>query len=236
MSVTSFCLRNITFSTLKPNELIAVIGLVGSGKSSFMSCLLGEMHRLQGTCIVEGQVAYCAQTPWIQNMTLKQNVLFEHSLLASSLSPEQLYGYQVSVEAAALKSDIAILASGDETEIGEKGINLSGGQKARVSLARAFYSRYRSQIYLLDDPFSAVDGNTGNHIFQEGVVKLLHDKLRIVCLNSHMHLLKSFDRICVLEEGRLVCVGTYDELFSKYAELMSKITGLNYSGPSEPLS
>ncbi|RYH19548.1 ATP-binding cassette domain-containing protein [archaeon] len=234
-SVTSFCLRNVSFTTLKSNELIAVIGLVGSGKSSFMSCLLGEMHRLHGRCSVEGQVAYCAQTPWIQNMTLKQNILFEHSLLTNNLSSEQLHGYHVSVEAAALKSDIAILASGDETEIGEKGINLSGGQKARVSLARAFYSRYRSQIYLLDDPFSAVDGNTGNHIFQQGVVKLLHDKLRVVCLNSHMHLLKFFDRICVIEEGKMVCVGSFDDLFTKHAELMSKITGLTYSSPSEVL-
>ena len=111
--------------------------------------------------------------------------------------------------------------------VGERGINLSGGQKSRVSLARAFFSSYRSQICLFDDPFSAVDGNTGNQIFQKGVLKLLNDKLRIIALNSHMHLLKYFDRIIVLENGKISADGSLSELFKQNSSLMTKITGLS---------
>jgi len=111
--------------------------------------------------------------------------------------------------------------------VGERGINLSGGQKARVSIARALFSSYRSQIYLFDDPFSAVDGNTGNKIFHQGVKQLLADKLRILALNSHMHLLKHFDRIIVLENGRIVAEGSLEALFQQYPDMMSRITGLN---------
>lgn len=110
--------------------------------------------------------------------------------------------------------------------VGEKGINLSGGQKARVALARAFCSSNRSQIYLLDDPFSAVDSNTGNQIFRHGVLGLLQDKLRIIALNSHMHLLRHFDRILVLDQGRIFADGSWDDLIILHPELMSKLTGL----------
>lgn len=109
---------------------------------------------------------------------------------------------------------------------GEKGINLSGGQKARVALARAFFSRERSQIYLLDDPFSAVDGNTGNHIFHHGLLDLLRDKLRIVALNSHLHLLRYFDRIIVMDNGEIVADGSYDHLLTSRPELMERVAGI----------
>lgn len=218
-----FALTNLSFTTRRPNELIAVIGTVGSGKSSFMASILNEMNLFQGQADVQGTVSYCAQTPWIQNLSLKQNILFA----VSDTSPEQEAAYERALTAAALASDIAILSHGDQTEIGERGINLSGGQKARVSLARAFFSAYRSQIYLLDDPFSAVDGNTGNHIFQQGVLQLLADKLRIIALNSHMHLLKQFDRILVLEDGKIILDGSLEELFVENAELMTRITGLH---------
>lgn len=109
--------------------------------------------------------------------------------------------------------------------VGEKGINLSGGQKARVALARSFFSSSRSQIYLFDDPFSAVDGNTGNTIFQEGIFTLLKNKLRIIALNSHMHLLKHFNRIIVLDEGRIIADGSYQDLWRLRGELMERVTG-----------
>lgn len=220
----TFSLRNIQFKA-QGNELIALVGQVGCGKSSLLSAFLNEMTLVRGKRDAIGTIAYCAQTPWIQNLTLKQNVLFE--IHAKELSMQQESDYRRAIHAAALTSDIAILSNGDETEIGERGINLSGGQKARVSLARAFFSRYRSQIYLLDDPFSAVDGNTGNHIFQHGVLDLLHDKLRIVALNSHMHLLKRFDRIIVLDEGRIILDGSFEYLFTNHSELMMRITGLS---------
>jgi ABC-type multidrug transport system fused ATPase/permease subunit len=109
--------------------------------------------------------------------------------------------------------------------VGERGINLSGGQKARVSVARAFFSSYRSQICLFDDPFSAVDGNTGNAIFQKGILTLLQNKIRILALNSHMHLLKYFDRIIVLQNGNIFACDSPFALFEKYPEEMMKITG-----------
>jgi ABC-type proline/glycine betaine transport system ATPase subunit len=109
--------------------------------------------------------------------------------------------------------------------VGERGINLSGGQKARVSVARAFFSSYRSQICLFDDPFSAVDGNTGNAIFQKGILTLLQNKIRILALNSHMHLLKYFDRIIVLQNGKIFACDSLFALFEKYPEEMMKITG-----------
>jgi ABC-type multidrug transport system ATPase subunit len=214
------------FETTKDNELIAIIGAVGSGKSSFLSALLGEMIQTDGQRVIRGTTAYCAQTPWIQNLTLRQNVFFATPASQAQHHPEDQQRYEASVQAAALLPDIRILPSGDMTEIGEKGINLSGGQKARVALARAFCSSNRSQIYLLDDPFSAVDANTGNQIFRQGILGLLRDKLRIIALNSHMHLLRHFDRIVVLDAGRIVADGHWDTLIGQYPEMMRKLTGM----------
>lgn len=224
-NVSYFQFQNLNFSTKKDNELIAIIGTVGSGKSSFLSAILGEMVQLQGERGVQGTTAYCAQTPWIQNLTLRQNVLFATPANEAQNEIDQRR-YEASIHGAALLPDIRILPSGDMTEIGEKGINLSGGQKARVALARAFCSSNRSQIYLLDDPFSAVDSNTGNQIFRHGVLGLLQDKLRIIALNSHMHLLRHFDRILVLDQGRIFADGSWDDLITSHPELMSKLTGM----------
>lgn len=156
-------------------------------------------------------------------MTLKNNVLFGCDLNESGLY--QLY--EESITAAALKPDLAILPVGDETEIGEKGINLSGGQKARVSIARALFSRHRSQIFLFDDPFSAVDATTGNWIFRYGIMEMLKDKLRVVAMNSHMHLLRHFDRIIILEDGDVAANGSFEHLLMSHKELLSKVTGLD---------
>ena len=132
-----------------------VIGKVGSGKSSLLSALLGEMHKFNGTINVNGSVAYVPQQAWIQNATLKNNILFGNQL-------DDNY-YDKVITACALRTDLNILPAGDSTEIGEKGINLSGGQKQRISLARAVY--YKADIAVLDDPLSAVDAHVGKHIF-----------------------------------------------------------------------
>ena len=132
---------------------------VGSGKSTLLSGFLGELHKLKGTINISGSTAYVPQQAWIQNVTLKDNILFGKEL------NDRLYD-QV-LESCALKSDLSILPAGDKTEIGEKGINLSGGQKQRVSLARSVYSD--SDIYMLDDPLSAVDAHVGKHIFESVV-------------------------------------------------------------------
>ncbi|XP_073739846.1 ATP-binding cassette sub-family C member 3 isoform X5 [Callorhinus ursinus] len=135
--------------------LVAVVGPVGCGKSSLVSALLGEMEKLEGTVCVKGSVAYVPQQAWIQNCTLQENVLF-----GRALDPTR---YQRALEACAMLADLEMLPGGDQTEIGEKGINLSGGQRQRVSLARAVYSE--ADLFLLDDPLSAVDSHVAKHIF-----------------------------------------------------------------------
>ncbi len=145
------------------------MGTVGSGKSSLISGLLGEMYKFNGIININGSVAFVPQQAWIQNATLKNNILFEKKL------DEKFYARVL--ETCALKTDLTILPAGDATEIGEKGINLSGGQKQRVSLARAVYSK--ADIYMLDDPLSAVDAHVGKHIFDEvvGPNGVLRDKV-----------------------------------------------------------
>jgi ABC-type bacteriocin/lantibiotic exporter with double-glycine peptidase domain len=124
-----------------------------------ISALLGELHKFSGRININGSVAYVPQQAWIQNATLKNNILFE--------KPLDTKLYAKVLKTCALETDLSILPAGDETEIGEKGINLSGGQKQRVSLARAVYSD--AEIFMLDDPLSAVDAHVGKHIFNEVV-------------------------------------------------------------------
>ena len=144
------CLQEISLS-IKKGKLVAVVGSVGAGKSSLLSAILGEMFSTPCSdnssrdppIVLRGTVAYAAQQAWIQNATVRDNILF------NKIFKDELY-HKV-IDACSLRSDLEILTSGDQTEIGEKGINLSGGQKQRVSLARAAYSD--SDIYLLDDPY-----------------------------------------------------------------------------------
>lgn len=184
-------------------SLVAIVGSVGSGKSSFISSLLGEMEKLQGSVNTYGSIAYVPQTAWIQNASLKDNILFGKT--------ENEAEYQAVINACALKPDLDILPAGDMTEIGEKGINLSGGQKQRVSLGRAVYND--ADIYLLDDPLSAVDSHVGKHIFDEliGPNGLLKKKTRILVTHGVMHLPQA-DFIVVLEKGKIHEIGTYQEL------------------------
>ncbi len=132
-----------------------MVGNVGSGKSSLLSSILGEMIKLNGKINLNGSISYIPQQSWIQNATVKENILF------GKLYDKDFYDKIVS--ACALTPDFNILPAGDQTEIGEKGINLSGGQKQRISLSRAVYSD--SDIYLLDDPLSAVDAHVGRQLF-----------------------------------------------------------------------
>ncbi len=135
------------------------MGKVGSGKSSILSSLLGEMNKFKGKVYLNGSVSYVPQQAWIQNATLKDNILFGREFNSKH--------YHEIIETCALATDLNILPAGDRTEIGEKGINLSGGQKQRISLARAVYNE--SDIFLLDDPLSAVDAHVGKHIFDNVV-------------------------------------------------------------------
>ncbi|XP_055852945.1 multidrug resistance-associated protein 1 isoform X6 [Episyrphus balteatus] len=198
-------LKNINME-VKKNTLVAIVGTVGSGKSSVISAFLGEMDKLNGRVNTVGSVAYVPQQAWIQNATLRDNILFGKEYDRKR--------YQKVIDACALRADIQMLAAGDKTEIGEKGINLSGGQKQRISLARAVYSD--SDLYLLDDPLSAVDAHVGKHIFEEviGPTGLLAKKTRVLVTHGITYLPK-VDNIYVLKDGEVSEDGTYSELLNK---------------------
>uniref|UniRef100_A0A914WXI5 ABC-type glutathione-S-conjugate transporter n=1 Tax=Plectus sambesii TaxID=2011161 RepID=A0A914WXI5_9BILA len=198
----AIALKDISLA-VKRGELVAVVGKVGTGKSSLLSAIMGEMYKTKGRVLVNGSMCYVPQQAWIQNMTVRENILFG--------SPFNQQRYDQVVEGCALLPDFAVLQAGDKTEIGEKGINLSGGQRARVSMARAVYQN--NDIYLLDDPISAVDSHVARHLFTKviGQSGILANKTRILVTHSLTHL-KHVDRIIVMTDGRISEVGTYDQL------------------------
>ncbi|KAK2583563.1 hypothetical protein KPH14_009513 [Odynerus spinipes] len=198
-------LRNINMH-VEQGQLVAVVGSVGSGKSSLISALLGEMEKLSGRVNTKGSIAYVSQQAWIQNATLQDNILFG-KLLNKAL-------YNRVIDACMLGPDLKMLPAGDQTEIGEKGINLSGGQKQRVALARAVYND--SDIYFLDDPLSAVDSHVGKHIFENviGPTGLLKKKTRILVTHGIVYL-PEVDNILVLKDGEITEHGTYKQLMDK---------------------
>ncbi|XP_061182252.1 multidrug resistance-associated protein 1-like isoform X3 [Saccostrea echinata] len=186
--------------------LVAVVGPVGSGKSSILSAILGDIEKSEGKVTVKGSIAYVAQQAWIQNATLRDNVLFGKI----KIEPD----YSEVIDNCELNADLEILPAGDMTEIGEKGINLSGGQKQRVSLARAVYQN--NEIYLLDDPLSAVDAHVGKHIFENviGPNSCLKNKTRILVTHG-LGFLPYADLIVTVNEGEVSEVGTFHELMNR---------------------
>ncbi|XP_026315306.1 multidrug resistance-associated protein 1 isoform X2 [Hyposmocoma kahamanoa] len=198
-------LRNININ-IKKGSLVAVVGAVGSGKSSLLSALLGEMNKVSGRVNTTGSVAYVPQQAWIQNATLQDNIVFGKQL--------DKYKYNNVINVCALKPDFDVLPGGDQTEIGEKGINLSGGQKQRVSLARAVY--FDADNYFLDDPLSAVDSHVGKHIFDKviGPNGLLKSKTRVWVTHNVSYLAQT-DLVLVLKEGEISEAGTYQQLLEK---------------------
>jgi len=196
-------LHNINL-TVQPGQLVMVVGEVGSGKSSLLSAILGEMHPCGGAVCVQGSIAYTAQDPWIQNMTVEKNVVMDGAMDRDR--------YASVVSACALVPDLELLPAGDQTEIGEKGVTLSGGQKHRVALARACYAD--ADVYLLDDPLSAVDAHVGRHLLSKCISKLLAGKTRIL-VTHQLQFLSEADLIVVLRSGQITDVGTYDELKGK---------------------
>ena len=198
-------LDNISLN-IKKGELVAIVGRVGTGKSSLMSALLSDMYKISGSVSIDGTLAYVPQQAWIQNATVKQNIIF------TSRKDEQKYNKVL--DACALLTDLKILPAGDETEIGEKGINLSGGQKQRVSLARAVYSD--NDIILMDDPLSAVDTHVGKHIFEQviGPKGMLRNKTRIL-VTQKITLLPHVDNIIVMVDGKISEAGSYQQLMQR---------------------
>ncbi|KAH9600953.1 ABC transporter type 1 [Trypanosoma melophagium] len=198
-------LRDITLRIPK-GKLTCVVGETGSGKSTLLESLLGELDVTSGVIRSAPVIAYVPQQPWIMNATLKDNILF-----FSDMNDERFHR---ALRCTQLESDLLLLANGVETEIGERGINLSGGQKARVSLARAVYASDRD-MYLLDDPLSALDAHVGERVLHECILGELRDTTRLLATHQ-LHILPYADYIVVLQEGGTVAFDGDYEAYKKY--------------------
>ncbi|GIY89244.1 hypothetical protein CEXT_676372 [Caerostris extrusa] len=255
-------LRNVTLS-VKPGELLAVVGPVGCGKTSLLMSILGELPIVSGEVKVRGKVAYASQEPWVFAGSVKQNVIFgstfdesryknvlnvcaltnsstSYSLILENSQPKhtlltesnnfcnahwvglQLTGIPFNVKDPSVNDkcqmDIELFPYGDQTAVGERGVSLSGGQKARVNLARAMY--FDADIFLLDDPLSAVDASVSKHLFEKCINGYLKDKVRILATHQ-IQFLKGASQILVLKEGRCLALGTYDQLTESGVDLGS---------------
>lgn len=201
---------------VRQGSRVAVCGTVGSGKTSLLSCVLGEIPKLGGTVKVSGTTAYVAQSAWIQTGKVEDNIRFGRPMDRSR--------YESILDACSLRKDLELWAFGDQTEIGERGINMSGGQKQRIQLARALYQD--SDIYLLDDPFSAVDAHTGAQLFQECIVGMLASKT-VVYVTHQIEFLPAADLILVLDKGAIVQAGKYEDLLQAGTNFQSLVNAHN---------
>ncbi|RAL44622.1 hypothetical protein DM860_003381 [Cuscuta australis] len=191
---------------------VAICGPVSSGKSSLLSCVLGEMSKISGSVKIFGTIAYVPQSAWIQSGTIEENILF-----GMKMDREK---YDRIVEACCLKKDLEDIPFGDQTFIGERGINLSGGQKQRVQIARALYQDV--DIYLFDDPFSAVDAHTGTHLFNECILGLLESKA-VVYVTHQVEFLPAADLILVMKGGKISKEGDYTSILKSETEFMELV-------------
>ncbi|WJX92066.1 hypothetical protein P8452_73757 [Trifolium repens] len=188
---------------IKWGQKIAVCGPVGAGKSSLLYAILGEIPKISGTVYVGSTLAYVSQSSWIQSGTVQDNILFG--------KPMDKRRYEKAIKACALDKDINDFRHGDLTEIGQRGINMSGGQKQRIQLARAVYND--ADIYLLDDPFSAVDAHTAAILFNDCVMTALREKT-VVLVTHQVEFLSEVDTILVMEDGKVIQSGTYENLLT----------------------
>ena len=195
-------LHQINFQA-QPGEFIAVVGQVGAGKSSFLNVLLGEMNKVNGKVSLNGRVAYVPQTAWLMNASVRDNILFG--------LPYDEEKYKKVLQICELEADLSILPGGDQTEIGERGVNLSGGQKQRVSLARAVYDE--ADIYIIDDCLSALDAHVGRAVFYNVLKGVLKGKT-IIFVTHALSYVSEVDRIAVFRNGYLVENAPYDKLMS----------------------
>jgi len=216
--------------TVGTGQLVAIVGELGSGKSSLLQAVMGNIGTVNiddGSQAVPVEVCgtsrtYVAQEPMVMNATVKDNIIFgfEHSWDADQFEK----AYQNAIEAAALEPDLATLPAGDQTEIGEKGITLSGGQKARVALARAVFANKPGCVVLLDDPLSAVDAHVGAHIFDKCIVETLAGSTRLLVTNQ-LHFLNhsAVAHVFVMDSGRIAEHGTFQELSADPSSRLSNM-------------
>lgn len=203
-------------------RLTAIVGPIGSGKSSLLQGIVGEMRKVSGHVSVGGRVAYCSQTAWIQNATLRENVLFGQ--------PFDEERYWRVIELSCLLPDLEQLPDGDLTEIGERGINLSGGQKQRINIARALY--FNPEIVIFDDPLSAVDAHVGKSLFEDAILGSLRSRGITVLLVTHaIHFLSQVDYVYTMKDGTIVESGTFDELLEQNGEFARLVR--EYGGHTE---
>lgn len=202
-------LDNISMTCL-PGTLTCIVGRVGAGKTGLLMSILGETFKKEGTLTTSGSIAYVSQQPWIFNATVRDNILF------GSRFDQEVYDH--AIQACALSHDLELLPDGDLTEVGEKGISLSGGQKARLALARAVYSR--ADIIILDDVLAAVDEHVQAHLIKNVVGNdgLLSTKTRILATNT-VGVLKQSDHVIWLDDGKMEEEGRYDELVKTNGKL-----------------
>ncbi|KAK3180956.1 ATP-binding cassette transporter yor1 [Lecanicillium sp. MT-2017a] len=199
-----FKLTDLNF-TAGRNELLAVIGTVGCGKSSLLASLAGDMRKTSGDVVFGASRAFCPQYAWIQNTSLQNNIIFGKDMDRD--------WYKDVIRACALQADLDMLPNGDQTEIGERGITISGGQKQRLNIARAIY--FDADIVLMDDPLSAVDAHVGRHIFDNAILGLLKDKCRILATHQ-LWVLNRCDRIIWMDGGKIRAVDTFDNLMKDH--------------------
>ncbi|XP_023742688.1 ABC transporter C family member 10 [Lactuca sativa] len=201
---------------------VAICGEVGSGKSTLISAILGEVPNIKGTVEVNGKVAYVSQTAWIRTGTIQDNILF------GKLMDEEKY--QEVVTKCSVEKDIDMFPFGNQTIIGERGVNLSGGQKQRVQLARALYQD--ADIYLLDDPFSAVDAHTAASLFKEYIMEALSSKT-VLLVTHQVDFLPAFDDILLMADGKIIQTGTYDQLLNTCKEFQNLVIALSNTSGSD---
>lgn len=221
------CLENIDFEARK-GELSCIVGRVGSGKSSLLQAMLGDIWKIHGEIVMHGSVAYVAQQPWIMNDTVRDNIVFGHRW--------DPHFYERTINACALAEDLKTLPDGDQTEVGERGISLSGGQKARLALARAVYAR--ADVYLLDDCLSAVDQHVGRHLIDKvlGSSGLLASKTRVLATNA-IPVLAEADFVTLIRDGKVLEKGTYKQLIAMKGEVANLVRTANNEeeeGPTTP--
>jgi ABC-type multidrug transport system fused ATPase/permease subunit len=184
-------------------KLVAIVGPVGTGKTSLLEGIIGEMRRTAGTVKFGGSVGYCPQSAWIQNATIRQNITFGR--------PFEEGRYWAAVKASCLEPDLDMLPHGDMTEVGEKGISLSGGQKQRMNICRAIYCDADVQIY--DDPLSALDAHVGKAVFNNVLLNAPANKTRVLVTHA-LHFLPEVDYIYTIVAGRIAEHGRYADLMS----------------------
>ncbi|XP_075236154.1 putative multidrug resistance-associated protein lethal(2)03659 isoform X2 [Lycorma delicatula] len=193
-------LNNISIK-FPAGKLSTIIGPVGSGKSSLLHAILKELPVSSGNISVNGRISYTSQEPWLFAGSIRQNILFGE--------PYEKDRYREITRVCALRTDFEQFPYGDKTVVGDRGVSLSGGQRARINLARAIYKK--ADIYLLDDPLSAVDSHVGKHLFEDCIVDYLKNKTRIL-ITHQLQYLNNVEHIVVLESGNVLAEGTYKEL------------------------